>query len=277
MSRRKDPKNWLTRECPQCGKQFETPRYRAATYCTSACYEAWAASRRVETTCPECGKAFWYHASWPRKYCSNTCAGKANVGNIASHESSAFTTTCEQCGKMFTTTPKRTRGRFCSLACYGQWMSEHVAGEAHPKFGKPAPRPSDLVALTCPTCSEPFLVKRSHASKRLCCSRRCRHVYMSETGQYSGPNNHNWTGGYESYYGPSWRSAQRAVRLRDRVCQECGISPEKLGRSLDVHHIVPFREFGVERHAEANVLSNLVALCNICHLRVEPRRGRGAA
>jgi len=48
----------------------------------------------------------------------------------------------------------------------------------------------------------------------------------------------------------------------------------ELGRSLDVHHIVPFREFGRERYLEANDPGNLVALCNVCHTAREWRTNR---
>jgi 5-methylcytosine-specific restriction endonuclease McrA len=84
-----------------------------------------------------------------------------------------------------------------------------------------------------------------------------------------GPANRNWRGGEVPYYGPTWQRAKRETRKRDAVCQECGIDPLTLGRALDVHHRIPFRAYGIERHAEANVLTNLIALCNRCHLQVE--------
>jgi predicted HNH restriction endonuclease len=34
---------------------------------------------------------------------------------------------------------------------------------------------------------------------------------------------------------------------------------------LDVHHIIPFRKFGIDRYREANKISNLISLCNSCH------------
>ncbi len=56
---------------------------------------------------------------------------------------------------------------------------------------------------------------------------------------------------------------------RDKACADCGKTEAQTGRELDVHHIVPFRAFSVARHAEANALSNLMALCNECHTRRE--------
>jgi predicted HNH restriction endonuclease len=46
-----------------------------------------------------------------------------------------------------------------------------------------------------------------------------------------------------------------------------------LSRQLDVHHIIPFRKFGIERYQEANSLSNLICYCNLCHLIVERTPG----
>jgi hypothetical protein len=52
----------------------------------------------------------------------------------------------------------------------------------------------------------------------------------------------------------------RIVKLRDRVCQECGCDSEQ----LDVHHIVPrrlFERYDLEQHDE----DNLILLCKKCH------------
>ncbi|MGD9889689.1 MAG: HNH endonuclease [Dehalococcoidia bacterium] len=84
-----------------------------------------------------------------------------------------------------------------------------------------------------------------------------------------GPDHWAWRGGSQEYYGPSWRAAKRATRKRDGVCQKCGISSKELGHALDVHHLVSFRSFGVERHEEANQLDNLIALCRTCHAFTE--------
>ena len=85
-----------------------------------------------------------------------------------------------------------------------------------------------------------------------------------------GATLYNWKGGYEPYYGPSWPSAKRKARERDKhICQRCGVTREELGKNLDVHHKIPFRNFGVERHLEANALGNLICHCARCHKIVE--------
>lgn len=49
---------------------------------------------------------------------------------------------------------------------------------------------------------------------------------------------------------------KRAIRLRDRVCQDCGATTD-----LHAHHIKPWREFPALRYD----LSNGVLLCAACH------------
>lgn len=83
-----------------------------------------------------------------------------------------------------------------------------------------------------------------------------------------GANNPRWTGGYKPYYGPNWYRQKRKARKRDNgVCQECGISSSE--KRLDVHHIIPFRKYGLEKFEEANRLENLITLCCSCHTTLE--------
>lgn len=83
-------------------------------------------------------------------------------------------------------------------------------------------------------------------------------------------------------YGPSWRDASRAARVRDgHRCRQCG-APEREGRVHDVHHVRPFREFGYlpgENRSDriANSLENLITLCSVCHHRAEAARGARSA
>ncbi|MGH2543177.1 MAG: Zn-binding domain-containing protein, partial [Ardenticatenaceae bacterium] len=77
-------------------------------------------------------------------------------------------------------------------------------------------------------------------------------------------------------YGPNWPQQRLRTRGRERFrCAYCRISEEELGRELDVHHKIPFREFGYvpgenDGYRAANDLSNLVALCPTCHKQDEP-------
>lgn len=208
---------WITSPCKVCAEPMTYRRSTPRRFCSWACRDAgadWADPAKHQTTaCGGCGEAFTARTAAGRQYCSHVCAGRASITNIAHYAPSSFETTCEQCGAPYRTTPKQTRGRFCSRRCFGLWMADG--------------------------------------------------------GAPTGEDSPNWRGGYDPYYGPSWRPARRAARLRDGVCQECGLTPAQNGRALDVHHLIAFRTFGRERHAEANVLSNLVTLCPVCHLRLE--------
>jgi 5-methylcytosine-specific restriction endonuclease McrA len=211
------------RICRACGAPFVIRDWQAVKgegqYCSAACRTGHARqsrrdpSKRTTQPCLTCGEPVTYWMSRPHPYCSSVCAGRGNVGNINGWAASAFIAVCEQCGRSYQTTPKATRGRFCSRRCYGVWL-----GAGNALTGKDSP---------------------------------------------------TWRGGHEPYYGPSWRPARRQARARDGVCQDCGTTHEQVGRALDVHHIVPFKRFGVERHAEANDLPNLVTLCPPCHIRRE--------
>ena len=83
-------------------------------------------------------------------------------------------------------------------------------------------------------------------------------------------------------YGPEWDKMRQEILERDgHRCRKCGAS-EPPGRSHDVHHLRPFREFGYVRGVNrndrlANVPENLITLCRACHHRAESATGlRGA-
>jgi DEAD/DEAH box helicase domain-containing protein len=83
-------------------------------------------------------------------------------------------------------------------------------------------------------------------------------------------------------YGPEWASARRAALARDgHRCRQCN-APEREGRTHEVHHLRPFRDFGYlpgeNRHDRpANALDNLLTLCPACHQRAEAARGTRSA
>lgn len=83
-------------------------------------------------------------------------------------------------------------------------------------------------------------------------------------------------------YGPSWPQAREGTLVRDgHQCRQCG-APEREGRTHDVHHIRPFRDFGFipgenRNDRQANDLDNLISLCPTCHQRAESARGKRSA
>ncbi len=74
--------------------------------------------------------------------------------------------------------------------------------------------------------------------------------------------------------GPNWEEQRDRARARDGYrCRQCG-APERADRQHDVHHIVPFRDFGYvpgqnDAYLQANALDNLITLCRNCHAKVE--------
>jgi 5-methylcytosine-specific restriction endonuclease McrA len=85
-----------------------------------------------------------------------------------------------------------------------------------------------------------------------------------------GPRHHMWKGGKIYYYGPDWDRQRNKARARDNyTCQHCGVTETQLSKELDVHHKIKFRIFGIEHYKEANDLTNLISLCNPCHIIAE--------
>lgn len=152
---------------------------------------------------------------------------------------------------------------FCGHECTGKWKSENLKGENNPAFRS--------VKVPCKNCgfelfATPGRIKRNKYG--IFCSKECNDDWRREN--LRGAMLYNWKGGYEPYYGESWPSAKRKTRERDNhTCQNCGKTREEVGKNLDVHHKNPFRNFGIERHLEANDLSNLISYCNRCHKLIE--------
>jgi len=264
--------------CPQCGKEYSYYPSAPKTYCSRACQKAAA---RVTTTCPHCGKEFWYHKSWPRKYCSIKCSAAVNaIANLGRYTEGdpPVEVACNQCGKLFYKVAaeyKKTKNHFCSQRCFGDYLAITQKGIPRPEVAGERPDLQRRVDLVCPMCKRTFRVKQSHGHKRRFCTKSCHAKWQSISGEFSGPNNINFKGGHLPYYGPNWRLQRRKARARDNhTCQRCGITKTELGRELDVHHIIPFRTFGVDRYQEANQLDNLISLCNVCHLITEHATNR---
>jgi DEAD/DEAH box helicase domain-containing protein len=75
-------------------------------------------------------------------------------------------------------------------------------------------------------------------------------------------------------YGPNWQKQRERALSRDGYrCRTCG-SEAAPGRSLHVHHIRSFRDYGYipgvnESYRLANEVENLVTLCASCHRQAE--------
>lgn len=198
---------------------------------------------------------------------------------------------CEWCGTAFEVKYPRNPNRFCCYAC------------RNASYRGPQPERRKRQAVICATCGETVWVWPSHAKRQRYCSRACnphfrdRRVevecelcgkvvlkqpsvagrFCSDSCRVSwfalsfrGEDSPHWRGGQIGYYGPDWKEQRRRARERDgHLCRVCGIDAASLGQQLSVHHLVPFRVFGVSHHKAANALGNLVSLCPRCHRKAE--------
>jgi 5-methylcytosine-specific restriction endonuclease McrA len=252
--------------CEQCGKEFDCYPSQAKRFCSRACHSA---STWLDRACPVCGKAFRCRQSEPAECCSRKCARNLK----AQRETEYLMFACDNCGKEVqrrkVAYEQAEKNHFCDRKCFGEWLSR-----------QPPPNPKNRVECTCRQCGKAFDIVPSaitYGYGRFC-SHHCRgkwqfiHNPMPVPKARRGSDNYNWRGGVGKYRGPNWKEQRRQARKRDNyTCRRCGVVEAELGRELDVHHIRPFREFGKARYLEANDLDNLITLCHLCHLAVEPR------
>jgi len=176
-----------------------------------------------------------------------------------------------------------------------RWMKRHgietreVAGENHGMYGKERSeetRKKISEALEGREFSEETIDKMSDAARGRPIPEAVREkIAESLTGferpdatrvkmsrSTAGEQNPNWKGGHYTaeWYGPGWDLIRERIRDRDGVCQHCGHDGAET--RLEVHHIVPIRDFRERDDAaieEANHVSNLILLCKHCHGRAE--------
>lgn len=200
---------------------------------------------KVTRNCEVCGKQLSHFTvlghEYEVRFCSYECKNAAQTIKLDVE--------CPNCGKLFHLQPwyfRNGKTHFCSRECY----------DAIRKRG------SQIV--NCDFCGKEVYRKPVFVAnlKHHFCSKLCYTQWLHFHRVYS--DNPNWRGGKERYYGPNWSDQAELARKRDNYkCQKCGC--EAGWRELDVHHIVPFRTFGLRDYEEANALSNLITLCVGCH------------
>lgn len=232
--------------CRHCRQRFRIKPSQASEihFCSTECRTAHGRQSR-KAVCAVCGKQFErapaHIARVEKPTCSRVCRGKLKRNQVE--------LTCHWCGKHFSRPPSQAPGdhAFCSRKCHQAFWR----GERHSGY--------DSINCTCEVCGKGFVRSRSRVEKNggKFCSARC--FALSQV-----------IPGTSEYRGPNWREQCRKARKRDRyTCQACGVHQKQYGKSLDVHHIVPFRMFGLDRYAEANHLDNLISLCRTCHMLLE--------
>jgi 5-methylcytosine-specific restriction endonuclease McrA len=173
-----------------------------------------------------------------------------------------------------------------------EWMNRHdietrdIEGENHPLYGKE--RDEDVKERISETMEGRKLdeatrrrMSETQAGTELSDERKRKisealrdREKSEETRQRMsdsrlGADNPHWKGGHSRNYGPGWSAARDAVRERDEVCQNC--EADDSNAILEVHHIIPVREFQQSDQCpteEAHDERNLVLLCQDCHIKV---------
>lgn len=262
--------------CKQCGKAIKGERYTGKQFCSRQCFaDSLSEERkgvprpelrgprpsrqnRVTLICQRCGKEYQVKKSREHrsKFCSKACAGNR------------YSAQCGQCGKTYQVKAAESeRTHFCSRSCYAKWMSNRT-GADNPLYNS--------VEVQCSNCGNLLIRTPSYVKtrKEIFCNSTCYGEWISLNR--SGENAHSWLGGTKKWRGASWKRQRVMALNRDNhTCQHCGITQKMLDKTniqsakLQVHHIVPFRQFGSDRENEANALTNLVSLCPTCHMKAE--------
>lgn len=259
--------------CATCKEEFEHYPSAKRTYCSPRCHLAAPRPTFTVSVCEKCQQEFRHPRRHHRRFCGPKCAAAA--------ESNLMTKACAKCGQPVTrrvSDLQTKRVVFCDKHCKAAFQShpqKRCCAECQRTFYKKPSKPGVFCSakclkenwekrwleVECLKCQKSFRALKSFPKKY--CSPRC---YAQAN---AGEQSRFWKGGREPYYGKSWGEARRQARARDRVCQNCGITPAESGEALSVHHLIPFRRFGRRRHEEANVLSNLVCFCRVCHAIIE--------
>ncbi|MFB6295776.1 MAG: HNH endonuclease [Halobacteriales archaeon] len=123
-----------------CGSEFYDPKARLK-FCDDCNPEAgehngnWKdASETAE--CERCGEEFEYYPSEKKGVYCPTCVAESEefLGEAREVDAERVTESCKQCGEtmeVLRSDWERDGRTFCSLDCYGEWLSEHRVGEDH--------------------------------------------------------------------------------------------------------------------------------------------------
>jgi 5-methylcytosine-specific restriction endonuclease McrA len=159
--------------------------------------------------------------------------------------------TCPICGNTIHIKKSHIyRRKTCSKKCLAIYQKQSCAGEKNGNFR------NARKVKNCIICNKPIHYYPSMRNPT-CCSKECQAKHYANI--YQGEGNPAYNGGI-NYYGINWRSQKQIALTNAKYqCEYCG----KESKSLDVHHIKPFKLF--DDFVEANHIDNLVCLCKKCH------------
>lgn len=226
--------------CKQCGSEYaQAPWEKDRMFCGAECFSKWRGGHFQEMMgrelkCRKCGTSFRYHAQ--RAFCDD-------CRNIK----------CAECGKVAakkTLALEKENGQlFCGRGY--SWAYFRKNGFIGPK--------KTVKSRPCRWCGTSFRPKQERPA--IACSMECWRQLRQ--------NGHFKRRVFSRHYGANWREQRAKARARDVACTRCGVFRNESGSDLHVHHIIPFRVFGVSQYKKANHLSNLTTLCDKCHRIVE--------
>jgi 5-methylcytosine-specific restriction endonuclease McrA len=184
---------------------------------------------------------------------------KTHHAQVHDESLAGFEKECKNCGDTFIA-PQQSR-KYCEQSCAGKDLFN---GEDNPCY-------RDAKTTThCKQCGDEYEVWEKFKDESTFCSKDCQATWRSNN--LRGEDHPAWKGGWEEYYGPHWEEQRQKCLERDEYeCRACGMSQaehhEQFGTGLNVHHVIPHREF--ESTEAANDVGNLVAACSSCHSRYE--------
>jgi 5-methylcytosine-specific restriction endonuclease McrA len=168
---------------------------------------------------------------------------------------------CKECGKSFSTYPSLNRN-YCNRICMGKYRSKHFIGKIHPNF-------VERIQKECQVCGKPFLITPYYLKVKKYCSRKCKAIVHSK--MMSGENNPSWKGGIGEKF-QRWGKGftthlKKQVKARNNyTCQICKLPEKESKVKFVIHHI--------DKISKNNVLSNLILLCNPCHISLHHKIGK---
>lgn len=145
-----------------------------------------------------------------------------------------ITLACEQCGNEYETRDSwdAKNRRFCSVECYGDWVSENRVGENSVNWK------GGNVVLNCEWCGNEFSVAQARSEEAKFCSREC--VGKWRSANILGELHPNWDSTLTDDQRYNNRSSleykkyiQNVLKRDDYTCQACGV----YGVPMDVHHL----------------------------------------
>ncbi len=209
-----------------------------------------------------------------RKFCSIECFNRikvqcTNCDEIRYLTYSGFdnilrgvsSNRCLKCSKLNHQVDEETRRKISKTKTGTKLSKTHKKNIGLGNFGKKLSEETKRKMGQSRKGEKHYLFGRHHTEKTK------KKMSLAQSGQ----NSYLWIDGRSKFvppgrYGSSylWKKIRKEVLERDNhVCQRCGITVEEYGKSLDIHHIIPFL------YSLDNSLENLTTLCKRCHTKTE--------